>query len=467
MKKALLLCVFILSIQTIKAADTDLVTEMDTTPVINYSNTDIESILVPREIYILKSSAMKKNPYLIFKDSLALTKDKKVKVDMVGSYGYFLEDRWKLSEDILKTRNVSDKFSMDFNLSQSVTMTSTIELIDTKNTKPVRLLAIGDSLTRNGVYLREVENQLPNVTCVGSRIYKGDNVPAREGRGGWTLNKYFNAIGTSELDSPFVYPIDVTGSQYKGNTNDWYQICYKGSKDAMYSGFQNIARGWKDNGPYLYDNKGYYKNPSIGDIMVDVKRVEDSKWITWNGSEWKPMQKQPINFEFNFSKYMERYSCAFKEGGPTHVSILLGANDFGYSNTIKGLKDYIDKLNKMIDSIHTYDRNIKVIICTPTLAPSINIVNDENTGFYESYDKRMKIAIHYILKTFDNEEHVARNIYVAPMHLTLDTSRGFDYKTSRIGEVTKVSAVNSIHPNNTVGQIQMGNTLAAVIQKYR
>ena len=151
MKKALLLCVFILSIQTIKAADTDLVTEMDTTPVINYSNTDIESILVPREIYILKSSVMKKNPYLIFKDSLALTKDKKVKVDMVGSYGYFLEDRWKLSEDILKTMNVSDKFSMNFNLSQSVTMTSTIELIDTKNTKPVRLLAIGDSLTRTGL----------------------------------------------------------------------------------------------------------------------------------------------------------------------------------------------------------------------------------------------------------------------------------------------------------------------------
>ena len=57
------------------------------------------------------------------------------------------------------------------------------------------------------------------------------------------------------------------------------------------------------------------------------------------------------------------------------------------------------------------------------------------------------------------------------MHLTLDTSEGFDYKTSteQINGVptSVVKASNGIHPNNNYGQVQMGNTLAAIIQKYR
>lgn len=56
------------------------------------------------------------------------------------------------------------------------------------------------------------------------------------------------------------------------------------------------------------------------------------------------------------------------------------------------------------------------------------------------------------------------------MTLTLDTTNGFDYKTSQTKRdgliTTQVTAKNSIHPNE-FGNILMGNTLAAVIQKFR
>ena len=168
---------------------------------------------------------------------------------------------------------------------------------------------------------------------------------------------------------------------------------------------------------------------------------------------------------------MERFVSAYTEGSPTHITILLGANDFGYNNALKDMKGYINKLNQMITSIKTYDPNIKIILCTPTPAPNTDIVTDSQKGFYTQYDLNMKIATYYLLKTYDNEKAEEAGIYIAPMHLTLDTSEGFDYKTSteQINGVptSVVKASNGIHPNNSYGQVQMGNTLAAVIQKYR
>ena len=168
---------------------------------------------------------------------------------------------------------------------------------------------------------------------------------------------------------------------------------------------------------------------------------------------------------------MERFASAYLEGSPTHVSILLGANDFGYNNALEDMGGYVRKLNQMISSIKSYDPNIKIILCTPTPAPNTDIVTDSQKDFYTKYDRNMKIATYYLLKTYDTDKAEEAGIYIAPMHLTLDTSEGFDYRNSTEeinGVVTPViKPSNGIHPNNSYGQLQMGDTLAAVLQKYR
>lgn len=442
-------------------------------PTIDYTNLDVEGILLPRNLYILQGSQNVAERYNIYHKNAVLALLVDYQLDCLSPYGISLPGRWNFQSGSTTSIAPFEPFDITLNLKQGITTTTktaSVEVVNTSNTTPVRLLAIGDSLTRSGIYLEQVQKKLPNVTTVGSRVYPGETTP-REGRGGWTLEKYFNNINSSELDSPFVFPVNVSGSHYKGNTRDWKNICYTNPKHSTYNGFQKIARGWNDQGAYLYNENGYYKYPVVGDVMVDPSLPYGKQWVEWNGRTWAPMAVQPTEFEFNFTKYMARFSSAYKSGAPTHVSILLGANDFNDMNGLLKLKDHMDKLNTMIDSIHAYNPNIKIILCTPTPSPNTNIVTDSRKSYYYTYDRCMKIAAYYLLKTFDNDESLARGIYIAPMNLTLDITSGFDYKEKYEiidGVNTKVvSAANGIHPNNTVGQPQMGDTLAAVIQKYR
>ena len=424
-------------------------------------------ILVPSNLYVIKDSLLAGNTQYLFNNNADLmSKDTRI-MNIESDYGTKFNGGWKFSKKDIEEgmpNNFSVKYLTPYN---GESETINVELIDKNNNEDVRLLAIGDSLTRAGAYLNEIDDQLSNIEFYGTRLYHNDGLPAREGRGGWKVDMYMNDIGTKKLDSPFVFPVGVEGGKYRGNTYEWKKICYEAPKDHNYAGFQDLARGWKTTGEYLYDRKGYFKYPRVGDVMVDPTLPTGKQWVEWNGTKWITMKNQPTQFEFDFSKYMEKFKAVYKEGSPTHISILLGANDFGYSNTIVGLDKYIEQINMMINSIHEFDPNIKVIVCTPTPAPDTNIATGKMNSFYESYDIRMGKVVDAILTRFDNEESVANNIFIAPMHLTLNPADGYDYIPGIEDGKRIIKAANQIHPNNSHGQKQMGNTLAAVIQKTR
>lgn len=433
-----------------------------------------DTFLLPRNIYILRGSAQSGERLNIFYRNALLTLSDNFMVSAYSSYGQSLTGRWlyqTLSDESLMP---SKPFDINFIARTDngyMTGSTTVEVVDTSNTTPVRLLPIGDSLTRAGVYLSQVVNSIPNVTTLGTRYYPTDSIPVREGRGGWTLEKYFTFINSAQLDSPFVFPVNVSGEHYKGNTRDWKAICYTDPNNAAYNGFQKIARGWKDEGEFLYDEKGYYKYPVVGDVMVDPSLPEGYQWVQWNGFNWQTMSIQPTEFEFNFTKYMARYKEAFTQGTPTHVSILLGANEFGFNKEIDDVELFISRLNEVINSIQTYDPSIKIILCTPTVAPNASLVTASTHNFYKEYDLRVKYVASKLLEAFDTDEALARQIYIAPMTLTLDATNGYNYgqKNEIINGLTTIvtDATNSIHPSNEYGQLQMGSTLAAVIQKFR
>ena len=481
-KLSLFLTLFSLSSSTLLA--TDLVTAQNISSVteisaeesnesIDYSKYITDDLLLPRNLYILKGNNTEERLNIFYKNAL-LTLSSTYNVSTYSPYGSSVYGRWLYKSSSSNLSIPTEPFGLSMIAKTEngfVSKSSTVEIVDTSNNTPIRLLPIGDSLTRAGVYLAQIESKLPNITFLGTRSYPADGIPTREGRGGWTLEKYFTCINSAELDSPFMFPTTVSGARYKGNTRDWKAICYEKPNDAAYNGFQKLARSWKDEGEFLYDKNGYYKYPTIGDVMVDPSLPIGAQWIEWNGFYWQTMPNQPVEFEFNFTKYIERHQAAFTEGTPTHVSILLGANEFGFNKEIDKVDLFIERLNTMIDSIHTFDPNIKIILCTPAVAPNASMVTSSKKDFYSEYDLRIKYVTSRLLKAFDTDEALSRQIYIAPMTLTLDSNTGYDYieKDEIVNGISSkvVDVTNSIHPSNAYGQLQMGDTLAAVLQKYR
>lgn len=440
--------------------------------VIDYPKYITDRLLLPRRLYILQGITNYTDSFNIYYRNVLSTLSTTYNLSPYSSFGESVSGRW-----YAKTADPNmpfEPFNLNFvaNVNGSIfSQALQVEMVSKLNQNPVRLLAIGDSLTRAGVYLSEVQTLLPNVSMLGTRFYPNDGLPAREGRGGWSLEDYFTFQNVQQLDSPFMFPVGISGDRYKGNTRDWRNICYENPKSAVYDGFQKIARGWKDEGDFLYDTRGYYKYPTIGDVMYNPDAPSYCQWIEWDGSIWVPMATPPTAFEFSFSKYMQRFSAAFTSGSPTHISILLGANEFGLNKQLDQMDTYLARLNQMIDSIHAYDPNIKVILCLPTLGPNTDRITSENNKIYTEYNLCMKYTVSKLLDAFDTDEALARQIYIAPMTLTVDPNNGFTYVQKQElvdGTMQTVTDVqNSIHPNNSYGQLQMGSTLAAVIQKTR
>ena len=429
-------------------------------PANDYANLIKDSLLIPRNFYLLNNKNVGGGFSVLYRNALLTLYPEYSVCFSASERGENQMDRWFYANG-LSTGTFDVTFTAN-TPATSIQKTSTMHVVDTSDATPVRLLPIGDSLTRAGVYLSRIKEQLPNVTIYGTREYYDDGLPAREGRGGWTLDNYFNNI-CSSLDSPFLFPKDVPAENYKGNAQNWRKICYESPSNHAYKGFQKLAKDFGTFDSFLYDKKGYYKYPKVGDVMCDPDMKYGSKWVKWNGAKWEAMAT-PTEFEFNFEKYIKANKNVFTNGDPTHVSILLGANEFGFNKHIEKADEFVAQIQAMINSIHAYNPNINIILCLPTLGPNTSMVTSTNNKpFYQGYDVRVKYATSKLLEAFDTPEMENQKVYICAMTDTLDTSKGFNYVEKK--GVTDVD--NSIHPSNQFGQLQMGDSLAAVIQATR
>lgn len=182
----------------------------------------MEELILPRNLYILAGDLSTPSRLTLYDSNIVLSPSNHYTLTVSSKLGTRVLGRWFYEGTGISTPSSPFDLTVSLNTpTTSLTKEVSVEIIDRTDTTPVRLLAIGDSLTRMGKYVEHVQTILPNVETVGTITYEGENF-AREGRGGWTFNKYFNYIGSSEyLDSPFVFPASVSGNAYKGNTADW------------------------------------------------------------------------------------------------------------------------------------------------------------------------------------------------------------------------------------------------------
>lgn len=406
-----------------------------------------QAIILPKNIYVLKGSD--ESPIvtnLVFRN--IINEDYNA-ISFKSNLGKQLKDRWEITTN-KKTTITSAPLEIVINpknSSEKRELTTNIKVINKENTKNIKLLSIGDSMTRPNVYGKQVQELLPNVSTLGTRTFD-DGKTNGEGRGGWTINYYVNRIGDKTgVDSPFLFPISVPGTQYLGNTAFWKNVCYKDIDGYDYDGFQKIANGWT-NAQCEFDKKGYPINPSEEDVIVDPTKPENERFLQFSEGEWVGMKPQP-DVEVNFSKYMERYNVAFDDKKPNVINLLLGANDFYATKGIQGVQRFMSNLDTIIESIHKYDSDIKFIVTLPVVGNTQEAWDEAGlTQEAEIYKSNMQMLSRELIDRYDEREN--ENIYVS----------------STNGVVGLEDMADGIHPNEE-GYKKIGVSLAALIQKIR
>ena len=177
-------------------------------------------------------------------------------------------------------------------------------------------------------------------------------------------------------------------------------------------------------------------------------------WATWSSTVPAERLNPFWNAEtetFDFSMYMENQGYESVD----YVFICLGTNDIARGNykSEAELKEYFDS---MIDSIHSYDPDIRIGLWLP---PTRSLMENRNR---QGIDLSLWMN-KWLIETYDNRED--ERIYLVPVYLNVDPYH--DYRasvvpvSSRNTEFTMTVDTDSVHPAR-VGY----NKIADVIYSY-
>lgn len=375
-----------------------------------------------------------------------LSADHQVKVTNGTNGTKTLRDRWVAHPTAVATTPITVAVT-DRVGATVATLTTSMVSNDATLTTPCRLLPIGDSITRTGLYASGAATLVGGST-VGTREISG---VISEGRGGWTLGSHFSQIGTAgaaAVDSPFIFPVGVAAASYRGNTDFWKGVVGPtGTSDYGWAGFQRIARaGFATSGPFLFDASGYPAAPAENDVVVDPSLAAGSRWRKYVSGAWATMSPQPAT-EFSFSSYLTRYADAFSGGNPTAISIMLGTNDFYGSYSAAAFATFAANLDAFIVSIRAWSATVPIILCT---APSGGYQEDWATaGVHEfEYRDRMKAFTRAMITHYDTAAQRTNRVFLAPFLGCVDDA---DF-----------GALNTVHPD-AVGHTSMSTWLAGAL----
>lgn len=316
---------------------------------------------------------------------------------------------------------------------------------------------IGDSFTYNGTWYKQIYDVCPNLSFVGMRKSYECQDPLRgEGRGGWTLSNYFEPYNdvTPNHMQPFSPFMHVNGYTYYGVIDFWKVIVNNNSQYTYGTDGFNDYVNW-------FDTNGYKKNPSANDLMYDG--VND-KYVYWNGSAWADFNGTPT-FAFDYAKYLSTWNIT----SPNFVVFMLGKNDFQSSATEEVFNTWKALMDEAIASIHSYNANINVLICTPTTANETPNNTDNNIPEYGG--RNMWLARKQIIEYYDNSSMQGNNVYVVDSGVCLDPLFGFPLQemkpfTFYDGDNKELISTNGVHPS-VAGYKQIGTCVAGAIQYLR
>ncbi|ANP64996.1 hypothetical protein [Vibrio alginolyticus] len=441
------------------------------------TETGVKTIPLPSQMGILEGPDSETSMY--FSNIFGVSywpDDMYLQID--GAYGQHFEHMLRFRDGESGMPSNNENFNMTWRLRSLADSTDvTSKQVNVTAVNPanggsqVRYCAIGDSITRDGSYAKQVQDVLLDAASVGTRRYSGEDF-AREGRGGWKWEHYHSRYGvTNTVDSPFMFPVNVSGDMYFGNTDNWKKIITEDPTGYDYAGFQDAARDFVDGGAYKYDaGTGYRLNPPTGAHMIDPSYPEGQQLRMYDGANWVIATDPTQDWEFSWGKYLQQTAYAHAGGKPTHVSLMSVANDFlgTDSMTDAAWTPWKERTDKLIASVHADDPSTKVIIVLGILG-SAQAAAYENRYPCERFNEVVRDHARRVLDEYDTADMRSNNVYVSPMYINLDYNYGFDTNNISVNKyVAETFSVpgNMLHPNS-IGHKMMGDIMAATIQRWR
>jgi len=335
-----------------------------------------------------------------------------------------------------------------------------------KNT--ITFSIIGDSFT-NGAFFQDAllnKGYVPNIKMVGLRDVMGHPGQFDEGRGGWTLKRYFTVTNQrTEAYNGFWQP----GKDYKywGSTDFWTlvkDIHSNPNNEWTFSEKYNAGRFYSKS--ISFDEKtGYKLNPKQNDIMYD--NTLDS-YVKFDSSKWVEVHYQDFNWNFDYKKYLSMWDLDH----PMILAEFLGLNDFRSAPNPSNI-DFTEWNAQMEEVIASYLKAVptgKFILMTPS--STCGILDNKAGDFTTKQNACMWELRKNIIEMFDNRTD--ENIYIVDAAIAIDNLDGSNFLTDSTYILpyaeysgNRMIPVQTGNPHPYPNYPTMGISLAAFIQRFR
>ncbi len=341
--------------------------------------------------------------------------------------------------DVIEVEMVS---LLDFNTLSSL-QSEIIAGVPFVGQNEVRVQFLGDSFTK-GLYFKDAfleKGYVPNVKLIGTREIAEHEGQFHEGRGGWTLKKYFSDLATEALFyNPYYQP---TGEyRYWGSSDFWQTvIALKQNTKADFSVRYNCD-GYDASG---FGEDGKRVSPQKGDLIYDSEKGE---YVAWNGKSWKKITR-PEEWSFDYAKYLEMWQLE----SPEFLVVMLGLNDFRDLDMPLDFSEWNAMAEELFASYKGAVPDGRLILSTP--CTSCGVLDNERGDFTTKQNAAMWEVRRNIIDCFDSRED--EGLYVVDASIVIDNENGYNTK----GEV------QTGNPHPYPSYPALGVPFAAFVQYYR
>ena len=327
-------------------------------------------------------------------------------------------------------------------------------------TKDVYAQIVGDSVT-HGQFFRHAllgTNYVPRLHLVG--LLKCGDGQYNEGRGGWTLDSYFQ-VPKKEVHSyhGFMQPAE---GRYWGSRAFW-RMAWKCTRKTQPKGFQptySCAR-YDDCVKRFDEQTGILLDPKAGDVQFD----DDAKtMVRYDGAEWRHVDEKDLGWRFDYGKYLEMWNLK----KPQFLFVMLGINDF-VNKLDADYSQWERQIGEFKDSYAKACPGGRFVICIPFSACG---AVDNAAGFFTPYwNASLWRFRDWLIKTFDKREK--DGFWLLDLGIGTDNDYGYNlssgpdtvpYANYNGNERLRIQTGN---PHPYPNYPDMGLPLAAFIQYWR